>query len=121
MLYVIIIKHTISENINLIITTSRQTYINCKIILYLGEINVSFRSNYNKLIVIIQQLIYENKIMSMKSKNLVAYYIPYYKISCFCIDEKISVRINLPLFSTVVPASIFMLCYKYTSWDDGGK
>ena len=30
------------------------------------------------------------------------------KISCFCTDGKISVRINLPLFSTVVPASIFM-------------
>ena len=26
----------------------------------------------------------------------------------FCTDGKISVRINLPLFSTVVPASIFM-------------
>jgi hypothetical protein len=30
------------------------------------------------------------------------------KISCFCTDGKISVRINLPLFSTVVPSSIFM-------------
>ena len=28
------------------------------------------------------------------------------KISCFCTDGKISVRINLPLFSTVVPASV---------------
>ena len=31
------------------------------------------------------------------------------KISCFCTDGKISVRINLPLFSTVDPSSIFML------------
>ena len=30
------------------------------------------------------------------------------KISCFYTDGKISVRINLPLFSTVVPAIIFM-------------
>jgi len=30
------------------------------------------------------------------------------KISCFCTDGKISVRINLPLFFTVVPSSIFM-------------
>ena len=30
------------------------------------------------------------------------------KISCFCTDGKISVRINLPLFSTVVPAFIFI-------------
>ena len=28
------------------------------------------------------------------------------KISCFCTDGKISVRINLPLFSSVVPAII---------------
>ena len=33
-------------------------------------------------------------------------------ISCFCIDGKISVRINLPLFSIIVPASIckFLSC-----------
>ena len=30
------------------------------------------------------------------------------KKSCFCTDGKISVRINLPLFSTVLPSSIFM-------------
>ena len=30
------------------------------------------------------------------------------KISCFCTDGKISVRINLPLFSTVVLAIIYM-------------
>ena len=30
------------------------------------------------------------------------------KISCFCTDGKISVRTNLPLFSTVLPDSIFM-------------
>ena len=30
------------------------------------------------------------------------------KKSCFCTDGNISVRINLPLFSTVVPAIIFM-------------
>ena len=32
----------------------------------------------------------------------------YYKISCFCTDGKIAVRINLALFSTVVPAIIFV-------------
>ena len=26
----------------------------------------------------------------------------YFKMSCFCTDDKISVRINLPLFSTVI-------------------
>ena len=70
------------------------------------------------------------------------------KISCFCTDGKISVRINLPLLSTVVPAIIFVFLacrpfvaittlstglvgvevttstgqkHKYNSWDDGGK
>ena len=46
-----------------------------------------------------------------------------------------SVRINLPLFSTILPSSIFMFLscrpfvvitttgqkHKYTRWDDGGK
>ena len=36
-------------------------------------------------------------------------------ISCFCTDGKISVRINLPLFSTVVPSNIcmFLSCWPF--------
>ena len=49
----------------------------------------------------------------------------YYKISCFCTDGKISVRINLPLFSTVVPAIIFVfilyLCLAGTTVENKGK
>ena len=36
----------------------------------------------------------------------------FFKYHVFCTDGKISVRINLPLFSTVVPSS---------RWDDRGK
>ena len=38
-----------------------------------------------------------------------------------CTDGKISVRINLPLFSTVVPSNIKYLVSSITRWDDGGK
>ena len=65
----------------------------------------------------------KTNIVAFEGKNLVTSNIR--KISCFCTDGKISVRINLPLFSTVVPAIIFVFLsgqkHKYNSWDDGGK
>ena len=40
------------------------------------------------------------------------------KIPCFCTDGKISVRINLPLFSTVVPAIIYNITNLFLSLDN---
>ena len=43
------------------------------------------------------------------------------KISCFCTDGKISVRINLPLFSTIVPSSIYIHILDGTTVENKGK
>ena len=40
----------------------------------------------------------------LRTENLL--YISVFKYNVFCIDGRISVRINLPLFSTVVPSNI---------------
>ena len=45
----------------------------------------------------VQTLLYPRLLSKINTKKI-----------CFCTDGKISVRINLPSFSTVVPAIIFM-------------
>ena len=68
--------------------------------------------NYSKLITLIILisplliLLIKPTYTNIQSQETINFNIK--KISCFCTDGKISVRINLPLFSTVVPASVFM-------------